>query len=224
MSTSVVMRLIAKDLYLYRWFALFGTLAGLAALPLMGANSANLANLGMIVFITTVIVAGVFIAMFGVLKERQDKSLLFVLSLPVSPVQAVAAKLAAALIGFIVPWLVLTLVPVALIAGSDATPDGRIVSFVALMAFFLANFCVLLALVAVSPNERWAIAGLIVTNIAASCFVVVLPQLPGIAEYRQEEVAVWSATALILIGTCLATAATAPLLALWALSRKRDWA
>lgn len=224
MSASVVMRLIAKDLYLYRWFALFGTLAGLATLPLMGAGSASLANLGTIVFITTVIVTGVFIAMFGVLKERQDKSLLFVLSLPVSPIQAVAAKLAAALTGFIVPWLVLTVVPVALIAGSDVTPDGRIVSFVTLMAFFLANFCVLLALVAVSPNERWAIAALIVTNIAASCFVIVLPQLPWIAEYRQAEVAVWSTNVLMLIGACLATALAAPSLALWVLSRKRDWA
>ncbi len=223
MNTSVVARLIAKDLYLYRWFALFGTLAGLATLPLMGADSANLANLGVIVFITAIIVTGVFIAMFGVLKEHQEKSQLFVLSLPVSPLQAVAAKLAAALIGFIAPWLVLTFVPVALIAGIEALPDGRIVSFVAMMAFFLANFCVLLALVAVSPNERWAIAALILTNIAASCFVVLLPQLPGIAEYRQAETAVWSATALALTGACFAVAAIAPALALWALSRRRDW-
>ena len=87
MNTSVFARLVAKDLYLYRWFALFGTLAGLATLPLMGAGSGMIVTLGVIGFITNIIVTGVFIVMFGLFKERQEKSLLFVLSLPVSPVQ-----------------------------------------------------------------------------------------------------------------------------------------
>ena len=223
MNTSVFARLVAKDLYLYRWFALFGTLAGLATLPLMGAGSGMIVTLGVIGFITNIIVTGVFIVMFGLFKERQEKALLFVLSLPVSPVQAMAAKLAASLIGFLVPWVVLTLVPVVLTASSSALPDGDIPHFVTMMAFFLANFCVLLALVAVSPSERWAIAALILTNIAASFFVVLLPQLPGIAEYRQAEVATWNTTALALVGACFAVSVMVPLLALWVLSRKRDW-
>ena len=157
MNRSISGRLIAKDLYLYRWLIIAAVLIGTAALPLMrlgpGDGVRSGVNLGMILFITNVIVLGIFIVMYGVLKERQDKTSLFILSLPVSPMQYTTAKVGAALLAFLAPWLLLTGGTIALILLSDTAPDGGIPSFAAMMTFFLCNFCVLLALVLVTTSE-----------------------------------------------------------------------
>lgn len=222
---SVMWRLIAKDLYLYRWLIAAALLVGLVALPVMrlgpGDGVSTGINLGMILFITTVITLGIFIAMAGILKERQDGALLFVLSLPISPKQYAVAKVAAALLAFLLPWLALTVVPVILIAASDA-PDGGIPSFVAMMTFFLANFCVLLALVLATMSERWAIAGLLITNLCVPAFLGIALGLPGIAEHRQAAVAVWNPTVLTLIAALAGVAVLSLAIALCLRSRRND--
>ena len=62
-------------------------------------------NIGILLFMTTVIAFGVFLPMLGILKERLDRSQLFVLSLPMSAGAVLVAKVRAALIAFLVPWL-----------------------------------------------------------------------------------------------------------------------
>ena len=109
---SIVGRLIVKDLYLYRWMILGALVAGGASLAATrmseGDGWSTGPNVGFILFMTTVITFGVLMAMLGLLRERQERSRLFVLSLPVSPAQYSFAKVAAALVAFLVPWSVLT--------------------------------------------------------------------------------------------------------------------
>lgn len=224
---SIMGRLIAKDLYLYRWFMLAAVLAGFVSIPLMslgpgdGVNTG--ANIGMIVFMTVVIALGIFIAMYGLLKERQDKSVLFVLSLPVSGRQYRLAKVVAALVAFLVPWAILTVGMVGLIATVDTAPDGAIPGFIAMMSFFLCNFCVLLALVLVTLSERWAIAGILVTNTSVPIFLSLFYTLPDIRAAGAADAAVWSTPVLAVIGASLALAVLALALALFLQSRKRDF-
>src|SRR5262245_1361248 len=112
MKRSIVSRLIAKDLYLYRWLIVGALIAGMASLFISrysgGDNVTTGLNVGILMFMSTVIAFGIAISMIGILKERQDKSQLFVLSLPVSTRQYSIAKVGAALIAFLVPWFVLT--------------------------------------------------------------------------------------------------------------------
>lgn len=224
MSVSITRRLIAKDLYLYRWFVAAALLAGGLAVILMPAKpgDGDGVNLGFIVFITAVIALGIFIALYGLLKERQDKSLQFVLGLPLSAAQYAAAKVAAALIAFGVPWVILTLGITVLTFASDGAPDGAIPPFLAMMAFFLANFCLLLALVLATMSEAWAIAGILITNTAVPVVLGVIFGLPGIAEQRQQEALVWTPEILAVIVISVAVAVVSLALALYIRSRKRD--
>lgn len=202
MKRSIVGPLIAKDLYLYRWLIAVALFAGVASLVVSGFsegdNVSTGVNVGFLLFMTTIIAYGVFIPMIGILKERQDKSQLFVLSLPVSPGQYSMAKVLAALIAFLVPWLVLT-VGVVVATALSGKPSGGIPFFVAMMTFFLVNFCVLLTLIVITMSEGWAIAGILITNVSVTLFLFKISRLPGIARHAQDAAATWSPTILCLL-------------------------
>lgn len=221
---SITGRLILKDLYLYRWLIAGALLAGLASLVLSrfveGDGVDTGPNLGFLLFLTTIIAYGVSLPMI-VLKEHQNRSELFVLSLPVSPAQYSFAKVAAALVAFLVPWTALTAGVVALTALSPA-PDGGIPFFVAVMTFLLGNFCLLTALTVVTRSEIAAIAGILVTNVSVSLFLFRLGRLPGVAGRFQDASATWSPQILTVLVIELALILLSLALALYLPSRRKD--
>ncbi len=204
MNRSIVGRLIAKDLYLYRGLIAAALLAGVAALVVSrfseGDNVTTGLNLGFLLFMTTIIAFGIGIVMLGILKERKDKSLLFVLSLPISATQyALVESRFRRSVAFLVPWLALTAGVVVLTAVTDL-PAGGLPFFVAMMAFFLANFCVLLAVIAVTQSELWAVVGILVTNLSVTLFLVNVGKLPGVAGRAEDAAATWSPEILTVLG------------------------
>jgi ABC-2 type transport system permease protein len=222
---SITGRLIAKDLYLYRWLILGSLLAGVLSLVLSGFtggdNVTTGPNLGFLLFITSIIAFGVSLPMV-VLKEHQNKSQLFVLSLPVSPAHYSISKVAAALIAFLVPWLTLTAGVVVVTAATPA-PDGGIPFFVAMMTFFLCNFCLLMALTVITMSELAAIAGIGVTNVSVTVFLIQVGRLPGIEGRSQDAAASWSPAILTVLGIELAVILLALGLAFYLPSRKKDF-
>jgi hypothetical protein len=222
MSDSMVWRLIRKDLYLYRWL-IGGSLAlGLASLFIAGVNAMS-GTLGFILLVTSIVALGVFIAIYGIMTERKDKSLLFVLSLPISTTQYTAAKVASSLIAFLIPWLVLTVTTVVLTVALDAPLDGRLPFTVAMMLFFLADFCVLIAVLLISGSEAWAVAGIVFTNVLVSVYVSTVQRLPGIREHLEGPIAVWSPTIWTILGLEAAVIVLSLGLTLFIHSRKKDF-
>ncbi len=222
MSTSIVWRLIAKDLYLYRWLIGVALAVGLASLfiPRFGEGPNSLT---LIFLLTSVVALGIFIGIYGIMNERKEKSLLFVLSLPISPLQHTLAKAAAALIAFLIPWSILTATIVGLTLAFDPPPDGMLPTSLTMMGFFLANFCVLIALALIAHSESWAVATILATNISVSLYMTTVPGLAGIREHLDGPIAVWSPTILAVFGL----EAIVIVLALAALflvqSRKKDF-
>lgn len=186
MSASPILSLIAKDLYLYRWMTLGTLLAGLAAIPLLGF-AGTLGIVGQILFVTVLVVHGVILAVHGPLSERQNRTLAFVLSLPVSPLQVALARIAAALVAYLIPWSLLLLTLLGLQLGmpsESANPPFTL----GLMIFLQANFCVLLAVAMIGRSELWCIAGIITTNTAVPVFMNSLlsplaPRVEGVAQW-----------------------------------------
>ena len=222
MSRSLVSRLIAKDLYLYRWLIVASAVAGFASL-LFWEGARGGVNLGLILFITSLVALGIFIVMNGVLKERQDRSILFVLSLPISTMQYTIAKISGALIAFLIPWLGLLIAMVALTAVSDEAPNGGIPYFVAMMAFFLSNFCVLLTVLIVTGSEKWAVAGILGTNITIPVYLPFVANLSGVREYIGGHTAAWTPTIVTIISIEAAVSTLAVALAFFVSSRKKDF-
>lgn len=228
MNRSIVIRLIAKDLHLQRWIVAGALVAGVASLALTdsgrgdGEASGTGLDLGFLLFLTTLITFGILVPMLGILKESQDKSQLFVLSLPVSPAQYARSKVLAALATFLLPWLALT-AGVAMLTLATDRPDGGLPFFVALMGFLLGNFCTLTALVAIARSELWAVVGILITNVSVTPFLVHLGKLPGVAGRSGEAVATWSPEVLTLLAIELAWIVAALALAFWLPTRRHDF-
>lgn len=219
MNTSMIKRLVTKDLYLYRWFIVGATLAGLASLWVSSLHGMT----GLILFMTTIVALGIFIAMYGILVERKERSLLFVLSLPVSPLQYTVAKVLAALIAFLVPVLVLAAVAIGLNLAFDPPPNGEIPTTVTMLGLFVANFCFLVALLLITGAEAMAVAGIVLTNLTIPIFMNTVYGLPGVREYVQGPVAVWSPTILAILGVEALVAVLSLAVAFYVQSRRTDF-
>lgn len=165
MTDSIVARLVAKDLAFNRAFIVGGTVAGLAAILLMGVSQL----IGMITYVTVVVVLGVFLGIVGITRERAEKSALFVLSLPVSTLQYTAAKVIGALISFLVPWTVL-LFTVLAFAWTGSTSSDGVPFFVSLMTLLLTNFVLLVTVGVMTTSERWVASAIILTNLSVPLF------------------------------------------------------
>lgn len=196
MNQSVVVRLIAKDLYLYRWLIIGTVVAGLASLFLAGIDGA-VGQVGGILLITSMVVLGVFLAIYGLLTERSSRSLLFVLSLPISPMQYAVSKVGACLIAFLIPWLVITATLVAAPLIFETSSAGSLPFGIVMMALFLANFCILIAIALTTGSELWAVVGIIATNTSIPVFLGTV--LPVFAGDTSGPVAVWNPAILITL-------------------------
>lgn len=221
---SITGRLIARDLYHYRWLILGTLIAGAAALVLTRLDESDGIstgpNVGFLLLLTTIIVLGVSLPML-VLQEHRTKSDLFVLSLPVSAAQYSFAKVASALIAFLVPWTALTGAVVLLTALSPA-PGGPLPFFVAVMTFLLVNFCLLTALAVITRSEPAAIAGILVTNFSVTIFLSRLGRLLGVAGRSRDAAATWSPEVLAVLAVEVVVILVALILAFSVPSRRKD--
>lgn len=221
---SLTRRLVAKDLYFYRWLIAAALVAGIGSLTLYeltGGSSASGLNVGGVLFLTTIITFGIFIPMFGILKESEERSRLFVLSLPVSPGQYARIKVLAALLAFLMPWLVIT-VGAVLTTFLLGGPRGGLPLFLAIMGLFLCNFCLLTAVVACTMSERWSIVAILVTNLSVTLFLAKVSALPGVGGHTRDATATFgSAISMVLAGE-VALILLSLFLALYLPSRQHD--
>jgi ABC-type Na+ efflux pump permease subunit len=214
-------QLIAKDLHVYRWLLAGGTAAGLAGL-LMAATGEVGFNIGFIVWLTAVIAVGVMLALFGVSSERKEKSLLFLLSLPLSHADYVRAKLLGLLACFLLPWGVLSAAALGLVATLPGIPDGLLPYGVLLCVFLLLNFAVVLCGALHIASEA-AMGGLIIlTNMSVSLFMMGVGRMPGLGEHMLKPEPVWGTPFWLLLAAELAATLLALCLPLLVAARRRD--
>ena len=92
-----------------------------------------------------------------------------------------------------------------------------------MMFFFLANFCVLIAVMLISRSEVWAVVGIVFTNFLVSVYLTTVQRLPGIREHVDGPIAVWSPTILTILGIETAVIALSLGLTFLIQSRKKDF-
>lgn len=195
--SAIVGTLVRKDLFLMRW-AIAGTLAGgfvsLALMPLGGM----LTYVGGVSLICSLIILNIVIVLYGVAQERREKMVLFVLSLPVSPLQYTLSKVAATTIGFVGPWAVLTAATVALI-DVTALPNGLLPFWIAVLGYLLLYFCALLAVALLKESNGWHAAAITVGNISVNFLIPLLLGLPSVQANQAGARAVWTADVVGII-------------------------
>jgi ABC-type transport system involved in multi-copper enzyme maturation permease subunit len=198
MTSSIVRHLIRKDLHLLRGISVSALAGGLVAVGLMSLSPYPMTG-GGVLLICALIVLNIFLVMHGVVQERKDQVAIFVLSLPVSPMQYVLAKVVANVIAFGVPWLVLTVATLVVIDGSQI-PNGFLPLWVAVLGFVFFYYCALLSVGLLTSANGWHATAIIVGNIAVNFFIMGLFSLPSVVTYGAGGTAVWTADMFAIVG------------------------
>jgi ABC-type multidrug transport system permease subunit len=220
MSAPIVRQLILKDLYLFRWMIVAAIVAGGAGIALMPLGQVS-TYVGAISLICTLIVLNIFLVMSGVVQEKKDKVLLFILSLPVSTTQYLVAKVTANLIAFFVPWLVLTAGTIAVIDVS-AIPNGIVPYWVAILGYILFYYCALLAVGLLWDSTGAHAAAIIVGNVSINFFIPFLLSLPSVSGHAKHPTAVWTGDIVAIVAAEILTGALVLGLAVYFRSRTGD--
>jgi ABC-2 type transport system permease protein len=202
MSNQVIGRLIAKDLWLNRFFMGAMICSGLLSLAVASTNRVGF-NIGSVTYVTTIVAFGVILAMYGVYTERKEKTALFVLSLPLSIQEYVRAKVFAMLIVYFVPWTILTAGAVVLFLVTPI-PDGMIPPTLLLSVFYLAMFCVVVVVALHTNSEAVTTTTIVLTNMSVTLFMFAIFGSPSIGPNSKLDAVVWSDTAVALMaGECV---------------------
>jgi len=197
MTTSIVGSLIRKDLYLMRGAMLAAILSGSFALALMPI-SRILSYVGAVTLICVLIVLNIYLVMYGVAQERKEKTLLFILSLPVSAMDYTLAKVMATGIAFGVPWLFLTVATAITIVVSPI-PNGALPYWITLLCYLLAYYCALLGIALAKDSTGWHAAAITIGNISVNFLIPILLSRPSVSAHGEGPVAVWSQDLVVIL-------------------------
>lgn len=221
MSGSIVRQLILKDLYLVRWMIAGSTAAGVAAVAMMPLGKTS-AYVGGVSLVCVLILLNIFLVMGGVVQEKKDKVLLFILSLPVSTTEYTVAKVLANAIAFTVPWLVLTAANIVMIDVSRI-PNGILPFWVAVLGYLLFYYCALLAVSLVKDSTGWHTTAIVVGNVSVNFLIPILLSRPSVAAHVEGLTAVWTADIVAFIAIELLAGVAALWLAVYLYSRRPDF-
>lgn len=205
MSRSIIPQLVKKDLRLVRVPVLLYWLGGLLAVVVTAAF--DLFHLGTILFISCLAGAGMHPAVQTAVEERREKALPFIMSLPITVREYTLAKLVANLVAFGAVWLTLCGASLIIFAEPDGMNAGALpFIIIVLVGIFLACIVVLAASL-LTGTIGGAVGAIVGSNIVTQLFLWWVVGLEGIREFVRGDVAVWSTTALTVLGGQLAAIA-----------------
>ena len=220
MTSSIVRQLVLKDFYLTRWIVAGSTLAGLIALGVAPLSSTAF-YVGSVSYICVMVVLIIFLVTVGVMQEKKDKVLLFILSLPVSTTQYTFAKMAANFSAFFVSWLLLTAASLAVISAT-AIPDGMMPFAAALGLYFLCYYCVLLGVAIAAESANWIPVVIVIGNVSINFFIPLVFRLPSGA-HASTGTAVWGRDVIAVLVLEVVFCAAALAIGYAVQARKKDF-
>jgi ABC-type transport system involved in multi-copper enzyme maturation permease subunit len=222
-GSSMIRRLVFKDWYFMRWpIACYLALGGFA-LVLVANGGEGSFYAGSVLLFTILFSLGIHLAMATVVEERTQQTLPFVMSLPISPADYTLAKVVANLTIFVIPWGLLVLGTLAVIAGRAAIEDGLIPFAAIVLTWILVGYCLILAVALVSESQAWAIAAIVVSNLGFQAVLYGVSHVPSIAATMKHDIAVWSPAAVGLLAAEFAAVVLLLALTFFFQNRKTDF-
>jgi ABC-type Na+ efflux pump permease subunit len=218
----VIRKLVAKEFHVNRYIVVGASAGGLLSVLICALGKTGF-SIGSLMWLTVIIANGVMLALYGVMNERKERSMLFVLSLPLSIADYVRAKMLGLALCFFIPWLVATAAAVILVLVKDDVPDGLVPYAVLLSVYMLANFLVLLCWTLHVNSEAWISAAIVLTNMGVSIYMFVVGAQPGLQDHIWGSVPVWNQTAWTILIVELGVIALAFTLPFFLAARRRDF-
>lgn len=221
--SNPVARLVAKDWHFNRGPIAAYVTVGLGSIALLGQPHEAAFYAGTVLLLTVLIAIGIHLTMSTVVRERQDHTLAFVLSLPVSPHQVTAAKLIANLAIFGTAWLMLVVATLAVIAARAPIPDGLIPYALVVLVQILAGYCLMLAVAIVSESMNWTIGAIVTGNLLLQATLYGTARLPAVAALLKTDTIAWPAPVPAILFGQLAAISCALALTFYLQARKRSF-
>jgi len=221
MNGSIVRRLIAKDLILMRPMMVGALVFGAIGIALMPFGETRF-FVGWLLLFISVTLLGIFTTALGVVTERKDRVHLFVLTLPVSPVQYLRAKLAASAIAFFVPWTILLLAALTIVAATSI-PDGIMPFLVMLLCYVVCYYAAYLGMSLVTDSAIWSTVVIIAGNTAPIFLIPSFLRVSGVGADFVPPHAGWTGTVLGILASEIGLSAAFLATALLIWSRQRDF-
>lgn len=198
LNLPVIKTLIAKDWILFQKQLAAYVTAGIFALCLIGMAKSWSFYLGSLLLIVVLVAAACFSISTSLLTERKEHTLAFVMSLPVTPLDFYLAKLLGNLVTFLVPFLVMSIGSIAVIAFTPL-PDGLIVFSILIFGFVALAYAVALSVAMAVESEGWNTFAMIGSMVLINPFIMSLGQIPEISKYVQTDSIVWSVPAVAIL-------------------------
>lgn len=220
MSASIVRHLIRKDLFLLRPMMIGALALGAVAIALMPLGETQFFVGWLILFIALVLL-GIFTTVVGVTTERKDRVHLFVLTLPTTPAQYTAAKLAANAIAFLVPWAILLGAALTLVAVTGI-PDTLMPFLAMLLGYAVCYYAAYLGMSLVTDSVVLSTLVIIAGNTAPVFLIPAFIRMTGAGADPVPGEPIWTAGVLTVLACELAFSAGSVGLAVFARSRRRD--
>ena len=180
MNYSMVKSLILKDWYFQRTAILLCLGGGILSLGIIALGGKLGFYLGLLLLITVMIVIGATLVMGTLVGERENQTLAFVMSLPISFREYTAAKILVNLLIFIPFWLTLAAGSLGLILVSP-TIHGLFAFTVIMAVEILMSTCLMIAVAFVTESKGWTISAMIAGNLAINVVGYTVAHIPGIS-------------------------------------------
>jgi ABC-type Na+ efflux pump permease subunit len=198
-NARTVALLARKDLSLLRWPFLLYVTMGALAVALAGIDDRAARSIGLTLAANVFIATCFHLVLSNVLGERQNRTLAFAMSWPVSPREIVAGKLASSLVMYLACGILATtamvhLAPVDVFAAMAADGRGMVAHlggwtayFALVLGGFLACFSFVLATAILSESHGWTMASAVGLMFVASNGLFLLgPRVSVIARYARD--------------------------------------
>jgi ABC-2 type transport system permease protein len=222
MNYSMVKSLILKDWHFQRRAILLSFAGGAVSLAIIAFGGQPGFTLGLILLVTVTAMVSAMTVMSNVLGERENQTLAFAMSLPISYLEYTTSKIVGNLLIFIPFWLAVVAGCLGLIVAAP-TIHGLFAFTVIMAVEILASTCLLIAVALVSESKGWSISAMVVGNLAINVVGYLVAHIPGIKRGMWGKTIEWSAAASVALVVEFTLIALLLGGAFFLQSRKRDF-
>ena len=222
MNTSMVKRLIWKDWYFQRRAILLSLGGGALSLGIVVLGGEAGFTIGLILLVSIMAMISAMMVMGNVIGERENQTLAFAMSLPISYLEYTASKILSNLLIFVPFWFAVTAGCLGLIV---AVPDIHgLFAFTAIMAVeILVSTCMMIAVAVVSESKGWTIGAIMVGNLALNVVGYFVAHIPSIGNGLWKKAIYWSSAATMCLAIEFGLILAMLGVAFYLQSRKRDF-
>jgi len=181
MNYRMVGALILKDWYFQRVPILLSLAGGVLSLAIVALGGQAGFTIGLILLVTIMALISATTVMGNVIGERENQTLAFVTSLPISYVEYTTSKIVGNLLIFVPFWMAMVAGCVGLILVAPIIHG--LFSFAIIMAVeMLVSICLMIAVALVSESKNWTICAMIAGNLALNIVGYSLAHIHGIED------------------------------------------